>query len=295
MSGKKRTASLAPEEVQVGNLAWWTENTMSYDWREGIAAGRFTAAWFDEIDRRLLFGARLFATSQSPFDRVIPFEALKGKRVLEIGCGMGFHTELLARAGAVVTSIDISPTSVDATRRRLQLKGLEAEVTQIDAQGLYFESGQFDFVWSWGVIHHSAMTGRIVRHIARVLRQDGECRVMVYNRNGMAARVAYLRDHILRGGFLRGTFEETLYRRSDGFSARFYVRDQCEDLFRAFFEEVSSYVCGQDADVLPLPRRLRRVFFPLLGQEYARKAQARRGAFLVLHARRPCRDGNAGD
>jgi 2-polyprenyl-3-methyl-5-hydroxy-6-metoxy-1,4-benzoquinol methylase len=287
MDARKRIEALAPDAVQRGNLTWWTRNTMSYDWRNRVQGERFSREWFDEIDRRLVFGARLFATSEAPFDQVIPFEKLSGREVLEIGCGMGLHTELLVRAGAKVTAIDISPTSVEATRTRLRLKNLQADVMQIDAQRLPFPDDRFDFIWSWGVIHHSAMTGRIVREIARCLRSDGECRVMVYNRDGMAARVSYLRDHIARLGFLRGTFDETLYRRSDGFSARFYVREHFEDLFRTFFDDVASNVCGQDADVVPLPRRVRMIVLRVLGETYARRAQARRGAFIVVRAASP--------
>jgi len=72
--------------------------------------------------------------------------------------GWELHTECLARAGALLTSIDISETSIEATRRRLQLKRLAAEIRRMDAQVLEFPDVYFDFVWFWGVVHHSAMT-----------------------------------------------------------------------------------------------------------------------------------------
>jgi hypothetical protein len=110
---------------------------------------------------------------------------------------------------------------------------------------------------------------------------------MVYNREGAAARMGVLVEHVLKGGFLRQSIEETLFRTTDGFSARHYVRDQFEDLFRAFFDEVSCDICGQDADVLPLPRRIRTPLLKLIPESYQRAAQARRGAFLFLTAKRP--------
>ena len=110
---------------------------------------------------------------------------------------------------------------------------------------------------------------------------------MVYNREGMAARVTWLRDHILKAGFLRRSFEETLYRSTDGFSARFYVREQFEDLFRAFFRDVGSIICGQESDVIPLPRYLRRMVVRFIPRYYLENAQARRGAFIFLTARQP--------
>jgi len=287
LEGEKRTESMSMTEVQRASADWWNARPMAYDWHGENAAAAGTAEWFDRIDREFLIASRLFATETRPFDRIMPLDALAGKRVLEIGCGMGLHTETMARAGAIVTAIDLTETAVEMTRRRLSLKGLQAEVLQGDAEQLPFADRSFDFVWSWGVIHHSSRTGRVVRQIARVLRPEGECRVMVYNREGAAAKVGILREHFLKGGFLRHSVEETLFRTTDGFSARHYVKEQFEDLFRTFFEEANATICGQDADVLPLPRQLRRPLLQLLPDAYQRAAQAKRGAFLFLIARRP--------
>src|ERR1017187_7366735 len=98
------------------------------------------------------------------------FSELRGARVLEIGCGMGLHTQTMAAAGAEVTAIDLTSTAVEATFRRLALRGLRAHVLQCDAENLPFMAGAFDFVWSWGVIHHSSRTARIVREIGQIGR-----------------------------------------------------------------------------------------------------------------------------
>ena len=55
----------------------------------------------------------------------------------------------------------------------------------MDAEHLEFPDETFDFVWSWGVIHHSANTEAIIREIHRVLKPGGEARVMVYHRNSI--------------------------------------------------------------------------------------------------------------
>lgn len=283
----KRSDALVPTEVQHGSSAWWTRNPMSYDWHDEIQVPRFTTEWFDAIDSKFLLGSRLFATVHQPFDQIIPIQDLGGAKVLEIGCGMGLHTQIMASAGASVTAVDLTSTAIEATTRRLALKGLKAQVAQCDAENLPFANGTFDFVWSWGVIHHSSRTARIVREIARVLSKQGACRIMVYNREGMAARLSLIRDHILKAGFVHRTFEETLYRSTDGFSARFYVREQFEDLFRAFFKDVSSEICGQESDVIPLPLLLRKWVVSVTPESYLRKAQARRGAFIFLKATHP--------
>jgi hypothetical protein len=110
---------------------------------------------------------------------------------------------------------------------------------------------------------------------------------MVYNREGMAARVAFWRDHILRGKFLKQSYDETLWRFADGFTARHYVKEQFEDLFRAFFDDVSSEICGQEADAIPLPRKLRGIASRLAPDSFLRRAQARWGSFIFLRAAHP--------
>lgn len=287
MDSQHRRSAEEVAAVQRGNQAWWTTNTMSYDWNDKVRNPRYSAEWFDEIDKRFIEAARLFATDRDPFDRIIPLSQLSGKRVLEIGCGMGLHSEVMVRAGAHLTAVDLSPTSVEATSRRLALKGLAATVLQADAEGLPFEAKTFDFVWSWGVIHHSSRTGRIVREIARLLRPEGETRVMVYNRHAASVMLSVLRDQLVHGGLRRRTLEESYYASSDGYSARFYTQDQFEDLFRAFFSNVTSSLCGQEVDAVPLPAGLRRWVTRLLPEEYLRRAQERRGAFILLRADHP--------
>ena len=261
---------------------------MSYDWNANVECEKFSLDWYNEIDRRFIYDSRLYGHSQTPFDRMIPFEQLKGKKVLEIGCGMGFHTELMIRAGADVTSIDISPTSVDPTKRRLELKDLTAKIMLQDAEEIPFTDEEFDYVWSWGVIHHSSRTARIVRQVARVLKPDGECSLMVYNREGASARRAIIKYNLLMLGLLRGrSSDEALNRGTDGFHARHYTTDQFEDLFRAFFHEVDSYVCGQVPDSLPLPRLIRGACERIVSEDWLKKAQAQRGSFIFLTAKKP--------
>jgi hypothetical protein len=103
----------------------------------------------------------------------------------------------------------------------------------------------------------------------------------------MSARVAFFRDHLMRLRFLKQSYDETLWRFTDGFTARHYVKEQFEDLFRTFFDDVSSEICGQDADVIPLPRHLRRVALRFVPESYLRKRQARTGSFIFLTARNP--------
>lgn len=254
---------------------------MSYDWKDRVVEQKFSAQWFDEIDRRFVHGARLFAHDVTPFDRIIPYDQLRGKRVLEIGCGMGYHSELMLRAGAVLTSIDISDTSVTATQARLSQRALAGDVQQMDARDLKFTDASFDFVWSWGVIHHSTQTGLIVKEIHRVLKPGGEARIMVYNLNSMGAYVTIVLDYLT--GFWRGrTLDECLWRRSDGYMARYYSSDMLCDIMRIFFPQVTAQIFGQDADAVPLPRRLRAPVMRMMSTARLEALAGKRGSFLFV-------------
>jgi 2-polyprenyl-3-methyl-5-hydroxy-6-metoxy-1,4-benzoquinol methylase len=280
---KRNSAEMDISKIQLGNRQWWTDQTMSYDWEDRVQKERFSEAWYAEIDRRFIHGARLFAHEHVPFDRIIPFESLGGRSVLEIGCGMGLHSELIARAGAHLTAIDISDTSIEATTRRMAMRQLEAHVMRMDARALEFPDDTFDMVWSWGVIHHSAETARIIKEIHRVLRSGGETRIMVYNLDGLSAYTTIVRDYLI--GFWRGrSLDDCLWKRSDGYMARHYTKDMLCDILRVFFPSVTAVTFGQDVDAIPLPRQMRRVVMRLMSHEgLARRANAR-GSFLFVTA-----------
>ncbi len=276
----------AASDRQAGNRRWWTENTMSYDWKEKSGLERFSREWFDDIDRRFLFGSRLFNGTPNPFVELMDLEHVRGKRVLEIGCGMGFHSELLIRAGARLTSVDISPTSVGATRKRFEIKGLEGDIREMDAERLEFPDDEFDLVWSWGVIHHSARTGCVLKEIHRVLKPGGEVRLMVYNLDGIQAYLTMMRRYMI--GFWRGkSLDEQLWGDSDGFTARYYTRDSIRDLLSIFFEDIRIAFYGQDSDAVPLPRQLRRPVLRMMSAKRQERLANRRGSLLFAMAKKP--------
>jgi 2-polyprenyl-3-methyl-5-hydroxy-6-metoxy-1,4-benzoquinol methylase len=60
---------------------------------------------------------------------------LEGKEVIEYGCGLGQLTVRLARSGAHVTAFDISAHSIETTRKRARLSGVEDRITFAVAAG----------------------------------------------------------------------------------------------------------------------------------------------------------------
>lgn len=121
------------------------------------------------------------------------FDGAKDKSVLEVGVGLGADHERFARAGAVLTGIDLTARAISNTKRRFALNGLESELHVGDAEALPFANDSFDIVYSWGVIHHSPDTSTAAREILRVLKPGGRFAVMIYHRHSMVGYMLWLR------------------------------------------------------------------------------------------------------
>ncbi len=120
---------------------------------------------------------RLRYTLEPEILRFADFESATGKRVLEIGVGMGADFLRWVRAGAHATGLDLTERAVTLTRQRLEAEGLVADVRVADAEALPFPDGQFDIVYSWGVLHHTPDPGRALAEAARVLAPGGTTEV----------------------------------------------------------------------------------------------------------------------
>ena len=168
------------EGWQNANRTWWETHPMRYDWKDGIPYEEFSQEFFAEIDRRFFSAVELYAPCKKiPFDWLIEFDSLRTKDVLEIGVGNGSHAQLLAEHAKSFAGIDLTEYSVRSTSERLRVFGLPGTVAEMDAEKMLFPDKSFDFVWSWGVIHHSANTRKIIEEMYRVLRPGGEAVVMV--------------------------------------------------------------------------------------------------------------------
>lgn len=100
---------------------------------------------------------------------------LQGQRVLELGCGPGDYTIMLARRGAQVTALDVAPASLQITRQRARANGVHQSVqtTWMTAETLAFPDGSFDWVIGFGLLHH-ANPIRLGPEVRRVLRPGGK-------------------------------------------------------------------------------------------------------------------------
>lgn len=114
--------------------------------------------------------------------RLVDFDSYRGKTLLEIGCGAGVDLVRFARAGTVVTGVDLSRTAIDLARQNIAQNGLDASLQIMNGEALQFADDSFDVVYAHGVLQYTADTGKMVSEIHRVLRPGGEAIMMVYNR-----------------------------------------------------------------------------------------------------------------
>jgi ubiquinone/menaquinone biosynthesis C-methylase UbiE len=116
---------------------------------------------------------------------------LRGKRVLEIGLGQGADSEHLIRRGALWSGIDLTPASIEIVGRRLRLKGLSFDRLELgSAVRMPFADHSFDYVYSFGVLHHVPDIAAAQSEIHRVLKPDGRALIMMYAKNSINYHLA---------------------------------------------------------------------------------------------------------
>jgi ubiquinone/menaquinone biosynthesis C-methylase UbiE len=273
---------------QQANSAWWEQHPMRYDSKERINASVWSEGFFAEIDRRFFEAARVFIPwRRAPFDSLIDFDSLGGKDVLEIGVGCGSHAALLARHAASFVGIDLTDYAVRTTSQRLKTFGLKGRILRMDAEMLQFEDEGFDFIWTWGVIHHSADTRQVLEEMRRVLRPGGTAMTMVYHRGFW--------NYYFCNGFVLGVLGRDLFRtrslhktvqtHTDGAMARYFSAREWKKLASdCGFRVQATHVYGAKPELIPLPgSRLKAEVLKMIPDSVSRlfTNQLRMGSFLV--------------
>jgi len=169
------------------------------------------------------------------------FARHKGHSVLEICAGMGTDHAQFAKNGAQVTDIDLSLGHLEHAQRNFKLRGLTGRFVHQDAEKLPFETGEFDIVYSNGVIHHTPNTRDLVAEIFRVLKPGGRAIIMVYAENswhywtGLVYSIGLV--HRMLGYFSMGEIMSRTVERSDASGARPLVKVYTKERLRGLFPQ----------------------------------------------------------
>lgn len=121
------------------------------------------------------------------------FPSARGRRILEIGVGLGADHQSFAEAGAELYGIDLTERAVDHTQQRLQAFGFQSNLAVGDAESLNFPDESFDLVYSWGVLHHSPDTPQAIAEVHRVLKRGGGAKIMIYHKWSIVGLMLWVR------------------------------------------------------------------------------------------------------
>ena len=239
---------------------WWAKNPMTYSSTHGdneydgkkIEPG--TKEFYDRLDKEF-YSWNTPLHNEKKFDNIFPYDEYKGKKVLEIGCGQATMASNWAGNGAIITAVDLNPTSVELAKRRFDLYGLEGEILQADGNKLEFDDNTFDYVYSWGVLHHSPNLDKSMSELFRVLKVNGKYGIMLYSRESI--REKYIVNYI--EGFLHN---ESKYLNSLELNSRYgdgereegnphtwpVTKNEMFDLFSNYSNDMKIKTLGTDLD-----------------------------------------------
>lgn len=237
------------------NKLWWDNNPMTYieaevnDWGE---QKRFIndEDQFKKLNKDYL-DTNPYLKSYFEDDNLKHY--LKGKKTLDIGTGWGTSALLLESYGAEVTAIDLSESSLSGAKKNNEFFGKGGiEILEMDAENLKFPNEAFDYIYSWGVIHHSSSTETIVEGISRVMKPGGRGMIMVYNRLSIRYYLIGLWYLFLKGKIFKGeNFQSVQKYFTDGYWHRHFSSDEFSLLLNEY---------GLNVDKIELTNMQRRIF-----------------------------------
>lgn len=136
-----------------------------------------TKEYFDEVESKKYFVEPHIPTFAD-------FSNWKGKKVLEIGCGIGTDSINFARNGAELTIVEFSDKSLDICKERFKVYNLNALFYNGDVEKLseFLPIEEYDLIYSFGVIHHTPNPSKAFEEIRKYMNKNTELRVMLYSK-----------------------------------------------------------------------------------------------------------------
>lgn len=216
------------------------------------------------------------------------FESAKGKKVLEIGVGLGADHERFAEAGAELWGVDLTSRAIEHVRQRLSARALKSNLSVGDAENLSFNDNTFDTVYSWGVLHHTPDTRKAISEVWRVLRPGGVAKIMIYHKWSLVGYMLWVRFALIR---LRPwlSLADVYSNHLESPGTKAYTAPEARQMFSAF-TKVDIRVFLTHADLLAseagqthngLFLSVARRMWP---RHLLRKWAQRHGLFLAIHA-----------
>lgn len=126
-------------------------------------------------------------------------KALKGLRVLDIGCGGGLLSEPMARMGADVLGADASETNIEVAKIHAKQSGLDIDYRAVTSESLEADGENFDIILNMEVVEHVADVDLFMSSCARMVKPNGLMFVATINRTFKARALAlFMAEDVLR-------------------------------------------------------------------------------------------------
>ena len=132
---------------------------------------------------------------------------LAGLSVVDVGCGGGLLCEPLARLGADVTGIDLTPASIEVAARHAHAGGLAIDYRVAAAAQLLAEGRRFDLLCAMEVVEHVADQGQFLHDCAALVRPGGGLALATLNRTFRAFALGIVAAEYVLGWLPRGTHD----------------------------------------------------------------------------------------
>lgn len=134
----------------------------------------FHDEWASFIDVDDVKVDEFFEACVSPENRLIMKKLgdIKGKKILELGCGAGEASVYFAKHGADVTASDISDNMLRVVKKVAQKHKVTLNTVQCYSHDIPFQDGCFDIIYAANLLHHVDIE-RTLSEVRRVLKKDG--------------------------------------------------------------------------------------------------------------------------
>lgn len=169
---KEKFSSVPAEEV----ATFWDQRPCNI---KHSAKSFGSKEYFEEVEKR-----KYFVEPHIP--RFAEFERWNGKKVLEIGCGIGTDTINFARHGAEVTAVDLSEKSIILAEKRAKLYGVSEKIKfhvgNAEELKKFLPQDSYDLIYSFGIIHHTPNPSKVLQQLYAYLHDNGQLKIMVYHR-----------------------------------------------------------------------------------------------------------------
>ncbi len=104
---------------------------------------------------------------------ILKLGSLRGKKILDLGCGHGMAAVLFARSGATVVAIDVSQGYLQEAENRAISNGVNLNLLAACAEMLPFKNDSFDLIWGNAILHHLDLNFA-AKEILRILMPGGK-------------------------------------------------------------------------------------------------------------------------